>query len=34
MNIVLAIVYGLKSSRGEWAEYPVIGRLARRLAHV
>jgi len=34
VNIVLAIVYGLKSSRGEWAEYPVIGRLARRLAHV
>jgi uncharacterized membrane protein len=28
--LVTAIVYGLKAGRGEWAEYPVIGRWARR----
>jgi uncharacterized membrane protein len=28
---VLAIVYGVKAGRGEWAEYPVIGGWARRL---
>jgi uncharacterized Tic20 family protein len=30
-GLVLAIVYGIKASNGEWAEYPVIGRWARRL---
>ncbi len=29
--LVLAIVYGIKAGRGEWAGYPVIGGLARRL---
>lgn len=29
LNLVLAIVYGIKASRGEWAGYPVIGRWAR-----
>jgi len=29
--LILAIVYGIKAGRGEWAGYPVIGRLARRL---
>lgn len=28
--IVCAIVYAIKASRGEWAEYPVLGRLARK----
>jgi len=23
-------VYGIKAGNGEWAEYPVLGRLARR----
>jgi uncharacterized Tic20 family protein len=29
--IVLAIVYGIKAGRGEWAEYPLVGSLARKL---
>lgn len=29
--LVCAIVYAVKAGRGEWAEYPVVGRLARRL---
>ena len=29
--LVLAIVYGIKAGRGEWAGYPVIGGLARNL---
>lgn len=28
--IVCAIVYAIKASRGEWAEYPVLGHLARK----
>jgi uncharacterized protein len=28
--IVMAIVYAVKASNGEWAEYPVLGRMARR----
>lgn|SRR5512146_21782 len=27
--LVLSIVYGIKAGRGEWASYPVIGKLAR-----
>lgn len=29
--ITVAIVYGIKAGRGEWAEYPVLGGLARRI---
>jgi uncharacterized Tic20 family protein len=29
--IVLVIVYSIKAGRGEWAEYPLLGRLARRI---
>jgi uncharacterized protein len=29
--LVVAIVYGIKAGRGEWAEYPLLGPLARRL---
>jgi uncharacterized protein len=29
--LVMAIVYGIKAGNGEWAEYPVLGRLARRI---
>jgi hypothetical protein len=32
--LVLAIVYGIKAGRGEWAEYPVLGRLARHLLKI
>ena len=31
VNLVLAIVYGIKAGRGEWAEYPLLGGLARRI---
>jgi hypothetical protein len=29
--IVMAVVYGVRAGRGEWAEYPVLGRLSRRI---
>jgi uncharacterized membrane protein len=29
--VVVAILYGVKAGRGEWAEYPYLGRLARRI---
>jgi len=31
VSITLAIIYGIKANRGEWAAYPVIGRWARRI---
>jgi len=34
VNLVLAIFYGVKASRGEWAAYPIIGRWARRIIGV
>ena len=34
VNLVLGIVYCIKASRGEWAEYPLLGRLARRIVDV
>ncbi len=33
-NIILAIVYAIKASRGEWADYPVIGGRVRRWMHL
>jgi uncharacterized membrane protein len=33
-NLFLGIFYGVKAGRGEWAEYPVIGKLARRIVGV
>jgi uncharacterized Tic20 family protein len=30
ISVVLAIVYSIKCSRGQWSEYPLIGRLALR----
>lgn len=32
--LVIAIVYGIKASRGEWAEYPVLGRLALKILKI
>ncbi len=32
--VVVAIVYGIKAGKGEWAEYPVLGRLARRILDI
>lgn len=29
--ITVAVVYGIKAGRGEWAEYPLLGKLARRM---
>ena len=29
-NLVVAIVYSIKAGQGEWAEYPLLGRLARK----
>jgi uncharacterized membrane protein len=29
--LVMAIVYAIKAGRGEWANYPVIGKIARGL---
>ncbi len=31
LKLVLAIVYGIKAGRGEWAEYPILGRFARHI---
>lgn len=30
VNLILGIVYGVKANRGEWAGYPLIGRLLLR----
>lgn len=32
--IVMGIVYGIRANQGEWAEYPVLGRVARRILHI
>jgi uncharacterized membrane protein len=32
--LIVAIVYGIKAGRGEWAEYPLLGRLARRILRI
>lgn len=29
--LVIAIVYAIKAGRGEWANYPVIGKIVRRI---
>ncbi len=30
-TLVIAIVYSIKAGLGEWADYPVLGKLARKL---
>jgi uncharacterized membrane protein len=32
--LVIAIVYGIKAGRGEWASYPILGALARRILKI
>lgn len=32
--LVIAIVFGLKAGRGEWAEYPLLGGLTRRVLKI
>ena len=34
IKLVFAIVYGIKAGRGEWAEYPLLGRWARQILHI
>ncbi|MGH9496573.1 MAG: DUF4870 domain-containing protein [Candidatus Sulfotelmatobacter sp.] len=34
VRLVLAIVYGVKAGRGEWAEYPLLGKWARSILHI
>jgi uncharacterized membrane protein len=31
--VVMGIVYGVRANQGEWAEYPILGQLARRILH-
>jgi uncharacterized Tic20 family protein len=30
-TLVIAIMYAIKAGQGEWAEYPVLGKLARKM---
>lgn len=32
--LIVAIVYGIKAGRGEWAAYPVLGPLARKILKI
>ena len=32
--VVLGILYGMRASQGEWAEYPVLGTLAKKFLHI
>jgi uncharacterized membrane protein len=32
--LTLAIIYGIKAGRGEWAEYPVLGSLSRKFLKI
>jgi len=32
--LIVAIVYGIKAGRGEWADYPVLGPLARKILRI
>ena len=32
--LVIAIVYGIKAGRGEWAQYPLLGRLALKMLKI
>ena len=32
--LVLSIVYAIKASHGEWANYPLVGKWARRILHI
>ena len=34
VKLALAIVYGIKAGRGEWAEYPLLGRVARKILNI
>jgi uncharacterized membrane protein len=34
LRLILAIVCGVKAERGEWSEYPLLGKWARSILHV
>jgi uncharacterized membrane protein len=34
VRLLIAILYGIKAGRGEWAEYPILGRLARKILNI
>ncbi len=34
IRLLLAIIYGVKAGRGEWAEYPLLGSLSRRILNI
>ncbi|HEV2401333.1 MAG TPA: DUF4870 domain-containing protein [Candidatus Sulfotelmatobacter sp.] len=34
MKLLLAVIYGIKAGRGEWAEYPLLGRLSRKILNI
>jgi uncharacterized Tic20 family protein len=34
LMLVIAIIYGLKAGRGEWAEYPLLGILSRKILKI
>jgi len=31
VTLIIAILYAIKAGRGEWADYPVLGKLARKM---
>ncbi len=31
LMLVMALVWGIRAGRGEWAEYPIVGRWAKKL---
>jgi len=34
VNLVLGIVYSIRAYHGKWSNYPIFGRLARRILHI
>jgi len=34
LKLVGGVVYGIKAGRGEWAEYPLLGRFARQILNI
>jgi uncharacterized protein len=32
--LALAVIYGIQAGRGEWAEYPMLGKLARKILKI
>lgn len=33
-TLIIAILYAIKAGRGEWADYPVLGKLARKMLKI